>query len=117
MVKLKATERLDYFLSDLWDTGTKWVDNINKFLFVTTLIPISIYTVVIIVAGSIFDSTYLPFSDLFLNMSLMWTLISLVTLPILVPIITLILIWAVISIIVLTIFDAIKSALFGNRKD
>lgn len=117
MAKLKATERIDYFLSDLWDTGNRWVDNINKFLFITTLIPISIYTIVIIVAGSFFDSSYLLFSYLFLNMSLMWTLISLVTLPILVPLLTLVLIWTIIWFFIWCIIDVLKSIFFGNRKD
>jgi hypothetical protein len=117
MTKLKATERIDYFVSDLWDNWNNSVNIINKILFVTVLIPIAIYTAVIIVAGSFFDSTYLPLAYLFVNMSTLWTLISLVTLPLLTPLVTLFIIWGVIWFFIFGTINFFKSAILGIRKD
>jgi hypothetical protein len=117
MTKLKATERIDYFLSDLWDSGNNLIDITNKFLFTTVLIPIAIYTAVIIVTGAFFDSTYLPFATLFLNINTLWAIISLLTLPLIVPLITLVLIWTIIWLFIWLLVDFIKAAFFGNRKD
>lgn len=107
MAKLKATERLDYFISDLWDTGNRWIDNINKALLFTMGFPLAIYMAVIIASGAFFNWTYLPFSELFVNLSITWSIVSFIAIPILTPFIFLLIFWTIIWTFIWIVFDAI----------
>ncbi len=105
-MRQKASERLNYFLSDVWDNTIGFYNWFVKWFLITNCAPLAIIALISVIAGGCFHYDFV-FSPFFYNIPWYWIVANCLIMPILIPFAWLCIVFFVLGVFVRMVFDSI----------